>query len=274
MNTDTLPLLVTGASGHLGRRVIAHLLDTEKVAPGRIIATTRRPASLADLAARGVDVRAADFDEPGSLRQAFTGAGRLLLISTDALLQPGQRIAQHRNAVEAATAAGVAHVVYTSMPEPEVSPVLFAPDHLGTEQALAASPLAWTILRNAWYFENLLGSVGHVLASGQWFSAAGDGKVAYLGREDAARAAAAALASPHEGNRTLTLTGAEALSTRDVAALLTEITGKPVQVVDVSVEALTAGLQAAGLPAPLAAVYASFDANTAAGHIEIGRAHV
>lgn len=267
MNAPSPTLLVTGASGHLGRRVIAHLLETERVPAARIIATTRRPEALAELSALGVTVRAADFDDPASLQSAFAGADRLLLISTDALMQPGQRLAQHRNAIKAAADAGVKHVLYTSMPEPERSPILFAPDHLGTEQALAASPLDWTVLRNSWYFENLLASVGHVLASGQWFSAAGAGKVAYIGREDIARATAAALASANTGTRTLTLTGGEALDTREVAALLSEVTGKPIEVIDVSIEQLTEGLKSAGLPDALAAVYASFDANTAAGRI-------
>ncbi|MGH8025616.1 MAG: NmrA family NAD(P)-binding protein, partial [Pseudoxanthomonas sp.] len=180
MNSASPTLLVTGVAGHLGRALLGHLLDTLKIPPGRIIATTRKPETLVELAARGVDVRAADFDDPASLVPAFTGADRLLLVSTDALMQPGQRLAQHRNAIDAAVQAGVKHVVYTSMPAPETSLVRFAPDHLGTEQALASSPLSWTVLRNAWYFENLLHSVPGALAGGQWFSAAGEGGIAYI----------------------------------------------------------------------------------------------
>ena len=138
-------LLVTGASGQLGRRVITHLVQTHRVAAQNIIATTRKPEALADLAAQGVVVRSADFDDPVSLAKAFAGADRLLLISTDALDRPGRRLEQHVNAVNAAVKAGVKHVVYTSMPRPDPgSPIPFAPDHLGTEKALASSPLGWT----------------------------------------------------------------------------------------------------------------------------------
>ena len=106
-------LLVTGASGQLGRRVIAHLLQTHRVPAGQIIATTRKPETLADLAAQGVQVRGADFDDPASLVAAFSGAQRLLLVSTDALDRPGRRLEQHQAAVAAAVQAGARHVVYT-----------------------------------------------------------------------------------------------------------------------------------------------------------------
>src|SRR5688572_21563060 len=121
--TDTV--LVTGAAGHLGRRVLHHLLNTLGVPASRTIATTRRPESLAEWAARGVAVRAANFDDPGSLVAAFQGASRLLLISTDTLDKPGHRVIQHRAAIDAAAKAGVDHVIYTSMPSPETSLVLF-----------------------------------------------------------------------------------------------------------------------------------------------------
>lgn len=265
MSTPTL--LVTGASGHLGRATLIHLLDTLQIPAERIIATSRKPEALADLAGRGVTVRAADFDDPASLRAAFAGADRLLLVSTDALLEPGKRLQQHQAAVQAAVAAGVGHVVYTSLPVPETSRVSFAPDHLGTEQALAASPLSWTVLRNAWYFENLLYSVPAALASGQWFSAAGEGGIAYIARDDLARAAAVALAAENTRKRTLTLTGAQTLGVRQIAAAVSALTGKPLQVVDVSNEQLIEGLQAHGFPPALAATFASFDAATAAGDL-------
>lgn len=268
MNTSTPTLLVTGASGHLGRAVITHLLAAE-VPAHRIIATSRTPDTLADLMAQGVNVRAADFDDRVSLETAFTGADRLLLVSTDALLEPGKRLRQHRTAVQAAVAAGVQHVVYTSLPVPETSKVSFAPDHLGTEQALVASPLTWTVLRNAWYFENLLHTVPGALGTGQWFSAAGDGGIAYIARDDLARAAAIALAADDSRSRTLTLTGTQAWNARQVAARISDATGKPLEVVDVSLEQLTQGLQAHGFPPVLADVFASFDAATAAGDLGV-----
>jgi NAD(P)H dehydrogenase (quinone) len=264
--SDTL--LVTGASGHLGQLVIAYLLDTLKVPANKIIATTRNPEKLAALSAKGVAVRPADFDDVASLVAAFSGAQRLLLISTDALDRPGHRLAQHKNAVAAAAQAGVKHVVYTSMPLPEDSPLLLAPDHLGTEQALAASPLTWTLLRNCWYMENLFMSLPSALASGHWYSAAGDGKVAYVARNDLARAAAVALASNDTTKTTYTLTGSEAFTTEEIARRVSAITGKPISVVHVPLDGLIQGMVAAtGWPVELATIFASFDTNTQAGRV-------
>lgn len=264
----TSTLLVTGASGHLGHRVIHHLLETLNLAPQRIIATTRKPETLKDLAAKGVTVRAADFDDAASLRSAFAGADRLLLISTDALDRPGRRLEQHQAAIAAAVQTGVAHVVYTSMPLPENSPLLIAPDHAGTEQALAHSALkGWTVLRNHWYFENLFMSLPQALASGQWYSAAEQGKVAYIARDDLARAAAVALASDAGGKSTYTLSGAEAFSAEQIAQQVSQAVGKPLQVVHVPLAGLIQGMVSAGFSEPLAAVFASFDTNTAAGRV-------
>jgi len=260
-------LLVTGASGHLGRAVVRHLLDTLKVPPVQIIATSRKPEALADLAAAGVTVRAADFDAPATLADAFAGADRVLLVSTDALLEPGKRLAQHRSAVKAATEAGVTHVVYTSLPSPATSHVSFAPDHLGTEQALAASGLGWTVLRNAWYAENLAYALPSALASDEWVTAAGEGGVAYIAREDLAHAAAVALATDSTENRTFTLTGTQALSAREIAAKVGAAIGKPLAVIDVTAERLADGLRGHGFPPVLADVFTSFDVATAAGDL-------
>lgn len=260
-------LLVTGASGHLGRAVVRHLLDTLHVPPARIIATSRKPETLADLAAQGVTVRAADFDQPGTLAEAFRGADRLLLVSTDALLEPGKRLVQHRAAVQAAAEAGVKHVVYTSMPTPATSHVSFAPDHLGTEQALAASGLGWTFLRNAWYAENLAYTLPSALASGEWVTAASEGGIAYIARDDLARAAAVALAADSSDNRIFTLTGTQALTARDIATKVAAATGKPLAVVGVTPEQLADGLRGHGFPPVLADVFTSFDVATAAGDL-------
>lgn len=156
------------------------------------------------------------------------------------------------------------------MPKPEPgSPIPFAPDHYGTEQALEQSGLGWTVLRNGWYQENLLHSLPQVIASGKWFSAAGDGKVAHVAREDAAYAAAAALAAEPNGNARYDITGPALLTTREIARLASEATGKPIEVVDVTDEQLAQGMIAAGMPPFLAPVYASFDTNTRAGNIAI-----
>ena len=265
-NAHRFPLLVTGASGALGRRVIDHLLGDLQVPPSQVIAVSREPRKLADLAARGVVVREGSFDDRASLDLAFAGAARLLLISTDAVGEPGRRLSQHRTAVEAAVAAGVQHVVYTSMIAPEPgSPIPFAPDHYQTEVALADSPLSWTVLRNAWYMENFDQSLPQILSSGQWVVATGDGSVAYVSRDDCSRAAAAALASESNDRKVLTVTGPAALTSADIGSLLTEITGTPVRVVQVSPEDLSNGLMGAGLPQPIAELLAAFDVNTKLG---------
>jgi NAD(P)H dehydrogenase (quinone) len=259
-------LLVTGASGHLGRRVIELLLEAQA---GTIIATTRTPEQLADFSARGVLVRQADFNDPASLSIAFAGVDRLLLISTDTF-EPGLRLHQHRTAIKAAQEAGVSHVVYTSLvgSGPE-SPVLFAPDHHGTEAALADSTLTWTVLRNNLYAEVLLGSLGQAIQTGQLFSAAAQGKTAYVTREDCARAAAAALASPFNGRRTLDITGPEALSQADLAVLAAQITGKSITTVPLELEKLIQGMVGAGLPRPIAEIYASIDTAIAQGQFDV-----
>lgn len=268
MTNNQPTLLVTGASGQLGRRVIEILLAAETAAT--IVATTRTPEKLADLSEQGVVVRQADFNQPASLAEAFSGVDRLLLISTDALGEPGLRLKQHRAAVKAAEAAGVKHVVYTSLvnPGPE-SAVLFAPDHKGTEDALAESEMGWTVLRNNLYTDLLLGSLSQAVQMGQLFSAAEDGQTAYVTREDCAQAAAAALAADFSGQRTINITGPEALSRTELAELATKLTGTPVTYVPISVESLTENMVAAGLPEPIAATYASIDKAIALGQLAL-----
>ena len=202
----TETLLVTGASGQLGRGVISYLLDTHEIPPARIIATTRNPESLADLAASGVVVRAADFNDAASLETAFKGADKVLIISTGDLdLKSGRRLKQHENAVAAAKNAGVSHLLYTSMPNPEpVSPVLFADDHYSTEQAIKGSGIPYTIFRNGWYQENLFLALPHAIASGRWYTSAGEGRIAHGARDDMAAAIAAGLASGSTDSMTYT----------------------------------------------------------------------
>ena len=258
----TQHLLVTGASGQLGRRVIELLLESGEA---NIIATTRQPEKLSDFSARGVDVRYASFDEPDSLTQAFQGADRLLLISTDALGEPGKRIQQHKNAVQAAASVGVKHVIYTSLVAADDTPVLFAPDHAETEKTLAASTLGWTILRNNLYMDLLIGSVNQAIQSGSWYSASVDGKTAYITREDCAQAAASALTSDFAEQRTLDVTGSEALSQAEIVAIASAITRQSIQYVPVPLEAVIQGMVNAGLPRPLAETYASIQQATAEG---------
>jgi NAD(P)H dehydrogenase (quinone) len=260
--------LVTGAAGHLGQAVINHLLTTYKVPARDLVAASRNPEKLSKLKASGVQVRKADFDDEAGLAQAFAGVDRLLIISTDALDKPGRRLEQHRRAVAAAEKAGVGHVVYTSLPNAQSSAVLFAPDHFGTEQALAASALrGWTILRNNWYFENLFYTLPSAIAAGTLYTASGDGKLANIARDDLARAAAAALASNDTAKNTYTLSGAAARSTEELVALVAKAVAKPVNVVHVPLAGLIQGMTQHGVPEYLVKVFASFDEAIAKGQL-------
>lgn len=260
-------LLVTGAAGQLGLSVLKHLLDTLSINAYRLIATTRTPDALSAVATSGVEVRRADFEDVGTLDKAFAGADRLLLISTDALDRPGRRLAQQLAAVRAAEQVGVQHVVYTSMPNPDRATVLVAPDHALTEAALKASNLpAWTVLRNHWYFENLYMTLPAIHRNnGQWFHAAGHGRLANISREDLALAAALVLAGEGQGKHVFTLSGEESLTTAEQARLISLALNRNIIPVPLPEQALLQGMLSFGVPEPLARIFASFDANTAAG---------
>jgi NAD(P)H dehydrogenase (quinone) len=232
-----------------------------------IIATTRNPDSLAGLPDSRMEVRQADFEQaPRQLATAFRGADRMLLISTDAVDRPGRRYEQANRAVEAAALAGVRHIVYTSLAgQVEDSPVLIARDHAKTEQALAASGMGYTALRNNLYTDFLPMSLSAAIASGQLFAAAGDGRAAYVTREDCAHAAAAALRSGFDGTRQLEITGPAAVSYAELAALASELSGTEVVVVSLEADALIAGMVRSGLPEPVARLMASFDAGMRRG---------
>lgn len=258
-------LLVTGASGQLGRRVVELLLEKQA---GHVIAMTRDPSKLADLAKRGVEVRKGDFDAPATLADAFAGVDRALLISTDAVGRPGGRKAHHKAAVAAAVAAGVKHLVYTSSPTPHPDDTFaISDDHYWTEQAIAAAPVGWTILRNNIYAEIALGSIASAVASGKLVGATHGGARGYVTREDCAQAAAAALASAFAGKRILDVSGPEALTQAQVAAMASAVAGRPIEAVDVSNEQLVDGMVKAGLPKAIAEAYAGFDRDTALGYL-------
>jgi NAD(P)H dehydrogenase (quinone) len=264
--TDTI--FVTGASGHLGRAIVNHLLE-KGVAASRIIAGTRNPDKLADLAAKGVAVRQADFDDSAGLEKAFAGAGTVLVISTDALDGAGTRQRQHKTAIAAAAKAGAKRLAYTSLPVPETSKVSFAPDHFQSEEAIKATGLPYTIFRNTWYAENLFMSLPQALASGQWYTSSGSGRTAYVWRDDIAAAIAGALANPSAESATYTLAGPEALTNAEIAALASKILGKPIQVIDLTDEQLAGGMKAAGVPEAYIPTFVSFDAAARAGDLAL-----
>jgi NAD(P)H dehydrogenase (quinone) len=254
-------LFISGAGGKLGRLVVEQLLA--RGYQGKIIAGTRDPGKLADL--KGVEVRQADFTDEDGLVKALAGVDKMLLISTDAL---GTRLAHHKTAVAAAKRAGIKEIAYTSMPAPEApSAITFAPEHLGTEEAVKASGIPYTILRMTWYTENLLGSLAPVLATGKWYTSSAGGRTGYVSRLDCAKAAAGALLVP-ASNRTYTVTGPAAVSNADVAVIATKLTGKPIEVVEVDDAALAAGAKAAGVPDFVVDNFiVSFDRNTREGKV-------
>jgi NAD(P)H dehydrogenase (quinone) len=217
-------LAITGGSGQLARRAAELVLET--VAPADLILTTRTPAALAAFTARGVAVRRADFAEPQSLRAAFAGAERLLLVSATDL---AHRTEHHRAALEVAKAAGVRHVIYTSGLKPEPpNPAVVAPSHHATEQALMRSGLAWTILRNSLYSDYQVPEAQGALESGVLVHNRGVGVVAYVAREDCAAAAAAVLLQPGHDGAVYEITGAERFTAAELAALYAELGARPV----------------------------------------------
>jgi NAD(P)H dehydrogenase (quinone) len=259
-----MSIVITGASGHLGRSTAELVLD--RVPASEVILTTRHPEALSDFAERGATVRPADFDRPETLAEAFAGGERLLLISADVV---GRRMAQHRTAIEAAREAGVRHVAYTSYLNPvEENPAVITPDHRDTERALRESGLAWTALRNAFYAEYQVRAGAQAIATGRLVHNNGDGRIAYVSREDCAAAAAAVLTTESHEGRAYDITGPEPLSQRDVAALLSEVSGRPVEAVAVDDEAFIEGLTAAGLPEAAARAFASYGRAIREGYLD------
>ena len=260
-------LLITGASGKLGTAVLTHLLDTHGVQPARIVAGSRDPDKLTAVVARGVATARVDFDDSASMEEAFKEIDTLLIISSDALGEPGKRLSQHLAAVAAAKKAGVRHIVYTSLISPETSGIHFAPDHVGTEQAMRDSGAGWTILRNAWYMENLMAAIPSALESGKWYTASGTGSAGYVTRDDCARAAAAVLATPPTENKVYSITGPQSLSVDDLVATLNAVYGKSIEVVQLDEAGFIGGLKAAGLPDILVQIIAEFDKDVKQGNM-------
>lgn len=253
MSQNTEKLLVTGASGHLGRLVLKALLRNKAT---NIIATGRNVEKLAEFAKEGIEIRPADFNDPKTLVTAFRGADRLLLISTDAI---GARIEQHKNAILAAKAAGVKHIIYTSWPKAETSKALVAEDHLQTEKLIKESGMTYTILRNFNYSENIFFSIPTAIEMGTLYGTAGNGKVAYVTREDCANAAAGALLSNKHQNKILDITGPRAYDYDEVVKMVSEVTGKKVSYVNIPEEDLKNALLKSGLPELFAELFVTFD---------------
>lgn len=254
---------VTGATGHLGRLVLDQLLE-RGVAPADVRALARTPEKAADLAARGVQVREADYDRPETLGPALAGVDKLLLISGS---EVGGRVQQHTNVVEAARNAGVSRILYTSMLRASTSTLVLAPEHKGTEEVIAASGLSYTFLRNPWYVENYTDQVATYLAQGTILHATGEGRIALGTRPELAEAAVVALLEDVEGDVVYEL-GGPSYSIADLAAAITEVAGRSVEAEAVSAEELTAALTAAGLDEGLVGFLVTVDRNIADGDLD------
>jgi NAD(P)H dehydrogenase (quinone) len=257
---------VTGASGHLGRLAVQELL-ARGVPAADVVAIARTPGKAADLADRGVQVRAADYSRPETLGAALDGVDRLLLVSSS---QEGQRVAHHTNVIQAAKAAGTARVVYTSMLDAGDSANPLASEHRGSEQALREADVPFTLLRNGWYTENYTDQIGQYLDAGEIVGAAASGRISAATRQDYAAAAATALLDDADGDRTYEL-GGPAFDLAELARVITEVTGTKVTYRDLPAGEYAARLQRAGLDEATADFVAALDASIARGELETSR---
>lgn len=250
-----MTILVTGASGHLGQLVVDALLS-RGVPAGEVVATARNTDDLGGLAARGVVVRQADYTDPASLKEAFVGVDRALLVSSS---EVGQRVAQHRNVIDAARDAGVELLAYTSIANADRSTLLLAGEHQETETYLRDSDVPHALLRNSWYYENWTAQIQVALTNGTVVGAAGDGRVSAATRADYAEAAAAVLTGSGQAGRVYELGGGAPFTLAEYAETLSRVAGTPVSYTDLPKEEYVGVLVSAGLPEPVAAVYADGD---------------
>ncbi|AYF01917.1 SDR family NAD(P)-dependent oxidoreductase [Paracoccus yeei] len=259
-----MTVAITGATGQLGRLTIAKLKTL--LPEDQIVALARSPEK-ADL---GVETRAFDYDRPETLAPALAGVERLLLISSS---EVGKRAPQHRAVIEAAKAAGVGEIVYTSLLHADRSPLSLAAEHVETEAALAESGIPHTILRNGWYAENYTGSIPTALQHGALIGAAGAGRVSGAARADYAEAAARVLAEGGHAGQTYELAADDAWTLADLAAEISRQSGHDIPYVDLPEAEYAAALVKAGLPEGLAAAVAGWDAGAAQGALfDDGRA--
>lgn len=258
-----MKLAISGASGQLGQLVADELLKSPEV---DLVLATRTPDSLAGFAQRGAEVRHGDFTDPASLADAFAGSERLLMISTDLV---GSRMPLHRAAIEAAVAAGVQQISYLSFLAPTLdNPAAAAAEHFETEKLIRESGLTWTFLRNSIYADLQAAELA-AARQGTIRTNAGEGRVAYVSRQDCAAAAAAVLAGGDHGGQAYDITGPQLLSARDRAALFAEMLERPVEVVDVDDEEAAEGIATAtGLPLEECRSFASYGRAIREGRFE------
>jgi NAD(P)H dehydrogenase (quinone) len=253
-------IAITGATGQLGQLVIAALLKS--VPASQIVAVVRNPAKADALAQQGVVVRQGDYGDEAALTRALEGVEKLLLISSS---EVGQRTVQHRNVINAAKAAGVGFIAYTSVLHADTSPLGLAPEHIETEKMLAASGIPYALLRNGWYSENYLASAPPALEHGVFLGAAGNGKIASAPREDYAAAAAKVISEEGHAGKVYELAGDTAWTLSELAAELSKQSGKNVVYQNLSEADYAAALRGVGLPDAFASLLADSDTGASKG---------
>ncbi|EFB5134143.1 NAD(P)H:quinone oxidoreductase [Escherichia coli] len=253
-------IAITGATGQLGHYVIESLMKT--VPASQIVAIVRNPAKAQVLTAQGITVRQADYGDEAALTSALQGVEKLLLISSS---EVGQRAPQHRNVINAAKAADVKFIAYTSLLHADSSPLGLADEHIETEKMLADSGIVYTLLRNGWYTENYLASAPAALEHGVCIGAAGDGKIASATRADYAVAAARVISEAGHEGKVYELAGDSAWTLTQLAAELTKQSGKPITYQNLSEADFAAALKSVGLPDGLADMLADSDVGASKG---------
>lgn len=254
-------ILVTGASGHLGRLVIEHLIKRGTPAE-QIIAAVRTPEKAQDLVAQGVSVRKADYNNINTLNTAMAGVKRVVLVSSS---EVGQRTAQHKNIIQAAKDAAVELLAYTSILDAEQSPLQLAAEHVETEQVLAESGVPYVLLRNGWYSENYTENINTALEHGVVLGCAGQGKYATATRANYAEAAAVVITSENQAGKAYELAGDHAFTLDEYAQALSKIIGKTVVYQDLPEAEYIKVLVDAGMPEGFATILADADAGAAKG---------
>jgi NAD(P)H dehydrogenase (quinone) len=262
-----MSVVVTGATGQLGRLTVEALLRRGVPAPD-VVATGRDVTGIKDLADRGVVVRRADFTDPGSLAAAFAGAGKLLLIS--ASVPVDERVANHRRAIDAALAAGVSLVAYTSTLRADTAATVIGATHRATEEYLRERRVPSVLLRNGWYLENYTGQLPLILQNGAVTGAAGQGRVSAASRADYAEAAAVVLTTEGHAGAVYELGGDESFTLAELAAAVSAAAGKQITYTDLPAQELARVLAGAGLPAGLAEVLADADLGLSRGELFTG----
>lgn len=259
-----MTIAVTGATGHLGRLAVDALLR-RGVPAADLVAVVRDPAKAADLAAKGVQIRRADYADRTALEAALVGVDKLLLISGS---EVGSRLPQHTNIVDAARSAGVGFIAYTSVLHADTSPLSLAPEHKATEELLAASGIDHALLRNGWYWENYTTDLAGTVERGVLAGAGGDGRLAAASRADYADAAAAVLLAEGQAGKVYELGGDERLTLAELAAKIAEASGRAVVYSDLPEDQFRGVLEAGGLPAVFAAMLANSDAGIKSGALD------